>query len=148
MLALILGILVQGCIKILSTSRCLKQHTEANLVKKSTKKVFGFGFFFFFKPRLKFLIKFQISGRKCSSAITIYFSPVCLLSAEDRTSKGINFIGTKVHGNAGDFCQHFYIGHVLLFQSGLHEATDLFVKFQVVPVHLTCRQTSFLKNAA
>lgn len=91
--------------------------------------------FFFFKPSLTFLVRFLISGRKCSSAITIYFSHGCL-SLKVLHWQKCHFTGTKVHGNAGDTCCHFCTSHVLLFQAGLHEPMDFSIKSQVFPVHI------------
>lgn len=40
-------------------------------------------------PRFKLLVKFQRSGGKRFPVVIIYFSPVCLLSAEDLTGKDV-----------------------------------------------------------
>ena len=59
--------------------------------------------FFVFKLRLRFLMRFQIWGRKFSSAITIYLSPVCLLSAEGHSGKDIFSTAQKYMGTLGTF---------------------------------------------
>lgn len=101
---------------------------------------------FFFKPSLTFLVRFLIPGRKCSSAITIYFSHGCL-SLKVLHWQKCHFTGTKVHGNAGDTCWHFCISHVLLFQTGLHEAMDLSIKSQVFPVHILSEKCTLTERS-